>query len=384
MRRISLLLISVALWLAGCGEAPKPKGSGAESAAAPVKVSVTAASSATWPALYEATGTVRARTSAVISSKLTGYIKEVRVQSGDHVRDGQLLATLDARDLDIGSRRAEAARQEVRAALPEADSGVAAAKANADLAQATFNRMQDLLQKRSISNQEFDEASARLKAAQASLEMAHARRTQLDSKMAAVEQEVRSAEVSRSYAEVTAPFAGVVVAKSAEPGNLAMPGAPLFTIEREGSYRLEAQVEEARLATIRVGQPVGITLDGLDRKFEARVSEVMPAVDAASRAGIVRIDLAPGPSLRSGMYGRASFEQGSRSELAIPAAALMEHGQLQSVFVAENGIARVRLISTGQKAGDKVEVLSGLTAGDKVIFPVPQGLSDGATVEVRP
>jgi RND family efflux transporter MFP subunit len=217
-----------------------------------------------------------------------GYVREVKVQAGDRVREGQLLVTLDTRDLDVSSRRAEAAREEVRSGVPESDSAVAAAQANLVLAQVTFGRMRDLFQHTSISDQEIDEASAKLKAAQAAYEMAQARRLQLNSKLAQVDQEVRATEVTRSYADVLAPFAGVVVSKSVDPGSLALPGAPLFTVEREGAYRLEASVEESRLATIRIGQPVSVTLDGVDRTadgaMDARVSEIVPAVDAASRA----------------------------------------------------------------------------------------------------
>jgi RND family efflux transporter MFP subunit len=162
-----------------------------------------------------------------------------------------------------------------------------------------------------------------------------------------------------------------------------VPGAPLLTIEREGAYRLEASVEESRLSAIRVGQAVSVTLDGTDRRIEARVSEIVPTVDAASRSYTVKIDLPAVPALRSGAFGRASFSLGSRSPLTIPADAVTERGQLQSVVVAENGVAHTRLITTGQKSKDQVEVLSGLTAGEMVIFPVPPGLSDGAAVEIR-
>jgi len=214
--------------------------------------------------------------------------------------------------------------------------------------------------------------------------MAQARRLQLNSKLAQVDQEVRASEVTRSYADVLAPFAGVVVSKSVDPGSLALPGVPLFTIEREGAYRLEASVEESRLAVIRIGQPVSVTLDSIDHALEARVSEIVPAVDAASRAYTVKIDLPALQALRSGVFGRAVFQVGSRSLLEIPAAAVTERGQLQSVLVVDNGVARTRLITTGQKNKDRVEVLSGLTAGEKVIFPFPQDLTDGARVEIRP
>jgi RND family efflux transporter MFP subunit len=375
-------LIPAAIWLVGCGEAPKEKTTAASQPAVPVSTATAAIE--TWPAIYEATGTVRARTSAVIAAKLMGYVREVKVQAGDRVREGQPLVMLDTRDLDVSSRRAEAARDEVRTAVPEADGAVAAAKANLDLAQVTFGRMRDLFQKKSISNQEFDEASAKLKAAQAAYDMTQARRVQLNATLARVDQEVRSTEVTRSYAQVLAPFAGIVVSKAIEPGSLAVPGAPLLTIEREGAYRFEASVEEDHLAAIRVGQPVSVTLDTIDRTFDARVSEIVPAVDAASRAYTVKIDLPVLTALRSGVFGRARFQLASRSLLAIPAGAVIERGQLQSVLVADSGVARTRLITVGQKLKDRVEVLSGLSAGERVIFPVPQDLADGASVEVRP
>lgn len=380
MKNKFLWLIPFTIWLAGCSESPRDDGA---AALPPVAVSTVAVAEQQWPSIYEATGTVRARTSAVIAAKLLGYVREVKVQAGDRVKEGQPLITLDARDLDVNSRKAEAALEEVRSSVPEADSAVAGAKANLDLAQTTFNRMEELWNKKSISNQEFDEASAKLKAAQATHEMARARRTQLDAHAARIQQDVRATEVARSYAEITAPFAGVVTAKSVDPGALAVPGAPLLTIEREGAYRLEASVEESRLAAIRVGQPVSVRLDGVDRLLEARVSEIVPAVDAASRSYTVKIDLPIVPTLRSGAFGRASFSLGSRSPLTIPAGAVTQRGQLQSVVIAENGVAHTRLITIGQKSKDQVEVLSGLTAGENVIFPVPAGLSDGAAVEVR-
>jgi RND family efflux transporter MFP subunit len=347
-------------------------------------VKVVAAREQPWPSAYEATGTVRARTSTVIAAKLPGYVREVKVQIGDRVREGQLLVTLEARDLDVNSRRAEAALDEVRSSRPEADSAVAGANANLDFAQATFNRMQDLWNKKSISNQEFDEASAKLKSAQAALAIAKAHRAQLDAQAARAEQDVRVTDVARSYAEIAAPFAGIVTSKSVDPGMLALPGAPLLTIERDGAYRLEASMDESHLAALRVGQSVSVTLDGIERTFKSHVSEIVPAIDATSRSAIVKIDLPALPSLRSGGFGRAAFQLGSRPALTIPAAAVQQRGQLQSVLVAESGAAHTRLITIGQNARQQVEVLSGLTAGDKVIVPIPQGVSDGTAVEVRP
>jgi RND family efflux transporter MFP subunit len=312
-----------------------------------------------------------------------GYVQQVSAQAGDHVREGQALITLDARDLDANLRRAESGRAEVESAIPELENATAAAKANLDLAQTTFQRMQELAAKKSISNQEFDEASARLKAAQANYDMVRSRRAQINSKAATVEQEIRAAGIMRDYAKLAAPFSGVVITRTVEPGNLATPGTPLLTIEQDGLYRLEASVDESKLASVRVGQAVEAVIDASDRKLNARVSEIVPAVDSASRTYIVKLDLPPAPQLRTGMFGRAIFPLGTQKVVAIPLAALMERGQLQSVFVVENGLAHTRLVTTGRRTGLAVEVLSGLNAGETIIRPVPAGLQDGARVEVR-
>jgi RND family efflux transporter MFP subunit len=373
--------VAASLLLAGCGGEATHKAASAP--ATTMVVRTVAVEETDWPSTYEATGSVRARTAATISSKLMGYVKEVRAHTGDPVRPGQVLVVLDARELESGVSRAEAARDEVKSAIPEADSGVVAAKAQLDLAQVTFNRMKDLFEKRSVTNQEFDEASARLKAAQAALDMARARRAQLDAKMAQIEQQVRAAGIERSYSEITAPFAGTIMTKSVEPGSLAVPGAPLFTIEGGGLYRLEASVEESRLGVARVGKPVSVTIDGISRTVTARVAEIVPAVDAAARAGTVKIDLPALPGLRPGLFGRALFEADARRALSIPALAVMERGQLQSVFVADNNVAHLRLVTLGTSANGRVEVLSGLHAGEWLIVPIPAALTDGAPIEAR-
>src|ERR1019366_3175015 len=305
------------------------------------------------------------------------YVQQVSVQVGDRVRQGQALITLDARDLDVNLRRAEAGGAEVESAIPELENATAAAKANLDLAQTTFKRMEELAGKKSISNQELDEASARLKAAQANYDMVRSRRAQVNSKMAVVEQDVRAAGIMRDYAKLAAPFSGVVITRTVEP---------LLTIEQDGLYRLEASVDESKLASVRVGQAVEVAIEAFEdthRKLNARVSEIVPSVDAASRTYIAKLDLPATPGLRTGMFGRAIFPLGVQKVVAVPLAAVVERGQLQSVFAVEDGVAHIRLVTTGRRTKDAVEVLSGLNAGEKVVLPVPPGFEDGARVEVR-
>lgn len=381
MRALFLCALVGAAILSGCGGSEsRPK---AVAAAATISVETATVSVHDWPDQYEATGTVRARTASVLSSKVMAYVREVLAQAGDHVRAGQELIRLDAQDLDANLRRAQAAESEVRSGFAEADNGVAGAKAGLDLAQSTFKRMEELNSRKSISAQEFDEASARLKQAQAGYDMAQAKRKQLDSRLAGVEQEIRAATITRDYARIAAPFAGVVTARSVEPGNLAAPGAPLLTVEQEGAHRLEASVDESRMPFVKTGQTVDVQLEALDRRLTARVGEIVPAVDAGSRSYIVKIDLPAMANLRSGMFGRAWFPMGARKVMTVPASALVTRGQLQSVFAIEDGVARNRLVTTGDRQPDSVEILSGLSEGEKVVNPIVAGVVDGGRVEVR-
>jgi len=381
MRYSFLLLLPVLALLAGCGGNESQTHAAAPAAAIPVSAAPAAFQS--WPELYEAAGTVCARAFVTLSSRVMAYVREVAPQVGDRVRAGQRLIALDSEDLEVNVRRAETAEAEVAGAMPEADHGMAAAKANLDLAQSTFRRMEELAAQKSISNQEFDEASARLKSAQAAYDMARAKRSQLDTTLARSREEVKAARITLGYASIAAPFDGVVTVRSAEPGTLAAPGAPLLTLERDGGYRLEVAVEESKLPFVKNGQSIEIALEALDRRMTARVSEIVPAVDPASRAYTVKIDLPSLPNVRSGLFGRAWFPMGDGKTLAVPQAALVERGQLQSVFVVEETWARARLVTTGRHSAGAIEVLSGLSEGERVIVPVPDGLADGARVEVR-
>lgn len=368
-------------WLASCGQERRAPG---EAKPAPVAVRTALVETAEWPSIYEAVGTVRAQTAATLSAKVMGYVKEVRVDAGDRVRAGQLLVTLDSRDLDAQYRQVQAGHEEAKSAMAEAENAIAAAKAQLELAEATFRRMKDLHDKKSISEQEFDEVAAKLKMAQANHEMALSRRRQLQEKIQQAGEAVEVAAVMTSYTEIKAPFDGTITEKTVEPGNLAAPGAPLLAIEKAGAYRLEARVEESRLPEVHAGQAVEVDLEALERTIESRVSEVVPAVDASSRAFLVKINLPLVPRLWSGLFGRARFDIGSRSVISAPVDAVVTQGQVRSVYVVEDGRARSRLVTLGRQRNTRVEVLSGLAAGEQVVVPIPAGLSDGALVEVRP
>ena len=157
----------------------------------------------------------------------------------------------------------------------------------------------------------------------------------------------------------------------------------MLTIEQSGAYRLEASLQESMLGSVRAGQNVSVLLDTWDQPRDARVTEIVPTVDPMSRTFVVKATLPSVPMLRSGLFGRLRVPRGAHQASAVPADAIVHRGALQSVFVAENGVARMRMVTAGQIRDGEAEILSGLQPGDIVIHPRPARLADGVRVEVR-
>lgn len=366
-----------------CSEKIEP-GHSSASAGAPVKTKVAEARAGTWPLIFEAVGTVQAETASTIGAKLLGTVTAVRVQEGDRVRMGDVLVTIDERQVGAQRQQAEAALAEARQMEQAAGAARDAAAAGADLATATYNRYQTLLAQESVSRQEFDDVTARFRQAQASFGQSE------DMLKAAVQRErqaeaaLTSARVSAADAAVKAPFDGIVTAKMVDAGDLAAPGRPLLSLEKEGGHRVDIRLPEAYVHAVRPGQTAPIRIGGtLQTPIEGVIDLVAPAADPDSRSFLVKVRLPSRGDLRSGMFARVEVIVGESQLMAIPSSAIVRQGQLTGLFVvtAEN-TARFRLIRTGRNMGDgMVEVLSGLPDGTRfVVNPSPE-LVDGASVE---
>jgi membrane fusion protein, multidrug efflux system len=346
---------------------------------------------------YEATGTVRSKTTTALSSKVMGSVTALRVREGDRVRAGQIVVEIDNRDAaaqlqkaQAGLRETQEAAAEVEQAINAAQAAKAGAEANRKLAASTFARYQTLLERKSVSPQEFDEVRARNQIAEAEAERADrmlqtlvAKRRQVQARADQARADITSAQVHAGYARIAAPISGVVTSKQVEVGATATPGAPLLTIEDDSRYRLEAAVDESQIGRVRLRQRAMVRVDALGgEELSGRVAEIVPAADPASRSYAVRIDLPARQGLRSGLYGAARFTTGERRAITVPGKAVVERGQLVGVFVVDaGGVARLRLVKTGRATGDRVEILSGLSEGERVVVGGAERVSDGSRVQ---
>lgn len=366
---------------------------------APVAVGVETVASRPIADRYEAVGTIASKTTSVLSSQVMGRVTAVRVKEGDRVKAGQVLVELDARDVTARSAGAQAGVAEAGQALVEVDRGIDAAKqgvvaaeANVRLARVTFERYRKLFEARSVSPQEFDEVESRYKVASAELErartnvdMLQAKRQQVLSRIDQARAGATSSTVMLDYARIVAPFAAKVARKSVEPGTMAMPGVPLLTLENDGAFQLEASVEESLAGRVAVGESVAVRIDALGAaEVTGVVAEVAPSSDSASRSVIVKIALEPLDGLRSGLFGTAFFAAGERTGISVPTTAVVERGQLTAVFVLDgDSTARLRFVSVGRRVAQRVEVLSGLTEGERVAVSNVAELADGRAVTVQ-
>ncbi len=378
----ALLVLLGSVVVAGCGH---PEISQHEADGPPISVSTTAAHEENLDTLYRASGTVRGRTTATLTSKTTGYVRSVDVQPGDHVKAGQVLAVLEANDSAASVRRARAGFAQSMESRAEADNGLRAAQAALRVAKSTHDRAVALHAGHAITAQELDEAEARLRGAVAQEEMAQARLRGSSSRIDQAKAEVGEAQATLDYARITAPFAGQIIERRIDPGNLAAPGMPLLVVEQKGKLRIEAAVEESRAASVVLGDKALVEIEALAHPVEGTVGEIVPTVDVASRAFLVKVDLPEGlVGLRPGMFARVGFRVGARPRLVVPTTATTAHGALDRVFAVDGDRVRMRMVTLGETQGQWTEVLSGLGVGERVVATALPELRDGARITEQP
>jgi membrane fusion protein, multidrug efflux system len=247
-----------------------------------------------------------------------------------------------------------------------------------------------------VSQQEFEEVQAKLRIAEAEVNRAErmlqsliAKRGQVGAKTEQANADVTSAQVNVGYSRVTAPMNGVVTSRQAEVGLLASPGVPLLTVEDSSHYRLEVSVEDSMLKRIRLASPALVFIDAIGvQGFPCKVTEIVPASDPGSRSSTVKIDLMDGkgnllgPALRSGFFGKARFPIGQKDTLLIPSVSMTQNGQLTSVFTVDtSNIVHMRLIKPGKQYDNRLEVLSGLNSGDRIVVEGMDKVKEGDRVE---
>ena len=384
MKKIWLTALGAGLLaasLVGCGSQEPSETAAEERPPVPVRVAETKLVGR--QEAIPAAGAVEARDSVTVSSKVLGYIVALHAREGDRVRKGELLVEIDDRELSSSVDAARALQAEAESAIQAAEHAIAAAEAQQRLAETTHRRFAELREKDSLTEQEFDEATARLEQARANVAAAKSQKSQAESKRAQAAAQLASAEVTAGHAKIHSPVDGVVVERFDDTGNLAAPGQPLLEIERSGGWLLTVAVPESQVGSLATGRTISLEIPALGESGprQGRVAEIVPAVDPASRTFLVKVALPANPALRSGLYGRV-FTPGPEAEIVqVPLRAVVERGQLQSVFVVEDGRAYRRLVKLGAPAEDRYPVLSGLEAGEQVVLD-PGGLADGSPVRI--
>lgn len=305
-------------------------------------VQLAPASQEGWTISEDVVGTIRPRLRAVLAAKVPGRVESLPVVPGQLVQKGDLVASLDD--------------HETRARLESA-------RASAEQASRDRDRIRRLVQQGAATPAEGDAAEARHRVAAAA---------------------VAEAETLLGHTRITAPFNGIITRKHVDVGDLASPGRPVVDIEDATHLRMEADVPEALVQGVAVGMKLPVHAATAPGALEAIVAEVAPVAESGSRTHVVKLDLPQRPDLRSGQFARLAIPAGSAAILHVPASALILRGQLEYVMVAEDGVARLRLVRSGRRQGGRISITSGLNPGEKVVVAGLDGLRDGQPLEVRP
>jgi len=288
-----------------------------------------------WP------GTVTARTVAQIAPKIPGRILEITVRAGDRVKQDQVLARLDER--------------ETRSRLGQARAALAAAEAQAAQARADARRLQNLYDKEAATRQDLDAAVAAARTAEARVREAR--------------DAIREAESSQAETLLRAPFGGVVVERRLEPGDMALPGAPILVVQESQRLRIESPVPAHCAGEVEIGDELKVRIANPEKEFKAVVDEIQPAADPKTRTVLVKARLPEDAGVQPGVFGWLHQACGRDDVLLVPASVVGRVGQLESVRLVVDDKVRLRHVRTGKRYDGQIEILSGLKEGDTVLLP---------------
>lgn len=348
-KRLTALL--ALLLLSACGghgqDAAKP-----DSAPREISAPVDAATLSTLAFRHVAPASVESETQVKVASRLMGYIRAIEVVEGQSVRAGQPLFSIDPVDIQGQVDQARAAVQQAEVAERDA--------------QVEYERFAALLKEEAVTRQQYEKMKLQH-------EIAATRVTQAKAALGTASHQLR-------YASVHAPIAGVVTQKLANTGDLAAPGQPVLVLENPGRLQVRAHVPESVFAGLRLGTLVTVEIDGQAQALTARVARLSPAADPVSRLFEVKLDV-DAKGLRSGVFARALFPYGERQALSIPASALLTRAGIRGAFVlgADNR-AEFRMLRVGETHGERVEVLAGLKAGERVVSGNSERIESGDKV----
>jgi membrane fusion protein, multidrug efflux system len=366
-----------------------------DSAGQPMPASTMTAGYETIHAVVEAPGTVQPRDRIALSSQINGFVREMRFRVGDIVKKDQILATLDARDAQSQKAAAQAGVDEAEAALSEARKAYeasvemqVAAKASSDLASQTLTRYQKLSESHSVSPQELDEVRARRNASNAELASREAmvsaardRIKQGEARISQAKAQSGRADVMLSWTEIKAPSAGRIVQRMVDPGTAIFPGTPLLVIESIERPQVLANIPTEQSNVLRLASTVRLRDNETGKISEGRISEIIPLSDPATHSIQFKVDLPSNLSMPSGQFVKVELAAGTRQALLVPGAALRQAGQLTGLFVVDSSSkARFRLVKVAPYDADKVEVLSGINPGEKIISRMSDQITDGVPV----
>jgi len=363
--------------------------------AEPLAVAATAVQAQPINRYLRVTGSLVADEQAEVSAETAGRVIETPVERGTNVRQGSVLVRVSGVETGAQLKEAEANAAQIEARLglsvgqpfdPKLVPDVMNAKASLELAEAEFNRIRALLDQKVVSQSEFDQRRTAVDAARQQYQVAQNSAQQSYRSLDAARARIELARKAVSDTSVRAPFAGMVAERLVSVGDYVTRGAKVATVVRIDPLRVELTVPEQSVALVKSGQQVRVTVDAYPgEEFTAQIKYVSPALRADQRALMVEavVPNADG-RLKPGLFATALVQQPEgKPALLVPATAVESLAGTSRAYVVKNGKVEDRIVTTGQIVGDKVEITSGIAAGD-VVATEPKGrLTDGQAVRVR-
>ncbi|MCO6185330.1 efflux RND transporter periplasmic adaptor subunit [Rhizobium sp. L1K21] len=327
-----------------------------------------------------ASGTIQPAEEVFVLPLVDGQpIKTLNVDVGDTVKEGDVLAVLSTDTLILQKGQLEANKAKVAATRAQLEAQLAQVKANTAEAVRQSERLAKLVKSGTVSTAQADQAKAAADAALAQQTASEEALKSNDADMKVIDTQIAEIDLKLARAEVKATASGVISARNAKIGAIAVgAGAqPLFTIIRDGKLQLKADLAESDVLKVKKGQNVKITTTANVKPVDGKVARVEPTVDPTTRLGSVLIDILNPDEARSGMYAQASITIDEHSAPSLPLTAVTSEDGENMARKVEDGVVKLTTVETGIQDGDYIEITSGLQAGDEVIAKAGAYVRDG-------
>ncbi len=314
----------------------------------------------------EYVGNVYSKEERAISTRLTGYIKNIYVEEGDNIKSGDLLFEVDPSDIDNAISSAQAD-------LTKANSNLLMAELNLADAKKDYERYKNLYEKEVVPKREFEKMELNMQMKKSQLDLAKSMKSQAEASL-------KQAKAQVKYSKVTSPISGIVISKMKQTSEIVAAGNPVLIISSLDGIRVKTLVKESDIKYLNVNQEASVKIPAINKETKGKIISIVPSADATTHSYVLKLSLENTQNLTPGMYAKVYVNADKREAILVPSSTIVERGGISGIFIKENDKVKFKPIKILNKTSNQVEI-EGVGIDSEIILYPRNDLQDGQIIK---